>query len=729
MKKIISTLKTLNYNIKQVIWNIYKLLHCSNLYVVLQPLCKINAVRTRGINPSYKSFSTKKQGTNSVGFSALWVPYFGFIFIILCVLNFAVIPVSAEEYEKVECVILLDVSGSMGAMEGTNEYVPAKGSDPMADGTRISLEAIKAFTFECPHYVSVELSLIVFNDKFVTVTKSPVNISTKEGKASLNKDLDNIFNNKISGDINCWSGNTDIEQPLEEAKKILSKTTDKNIKKGVLLFTDGELYFIDKEGRRDQMKIDKSKKKCEDKVTEFKEKDINLFIIGLISEEQNDESSDDPDKLVEFLNRLGKKAGRDPRIVYKNKGDKLDRIHEYFLDFYSALIGGTTIEPPIEIKIDGTMQERPFNIYGEITREVNIFVSTDKKLDEIKIYHRGDGGKNSEMTYDKNVTIEKSVKVANVKVKDPPDGELVVAFQGTKNDIAKITPIYLHKVALECLKNDTGNTFDVYLKNEFENKRVELQRIYEDADCSFMLIDKQGKEQKVEGKINKNGDGYTVDISNAGEGEYSLESLMNLKDYFSYSNTFTGIMVEPETIGAPSTENTVTESAVAAEDTVESTSTPGTCIVGSGSRLAVLILGIIVMLILAFLIFSFKEVKHKIIFMDGIDKRKCTITRKDPFWITTDEYAKHDNDRMYVVDCRGKSSFENRGDLAKIEAVYSFLPLPRFYKKIRIIDEKCNEDEIKMDPIENPISPPDNIYLNFTSSEGEFLEVKFTYNE
>ena len=131
------------------------------------------------------------------------------------------------------------------------------------------------------------------------------------------------------------------------------------------------------------------------------------------------------------------------------------------------------------------------------------------------------------------------------------------------------------------------------------------------------------------------------------------------------------------------------------------------------------VLLIVAFIIITAIIICSKKVTHIIIFADDETKTEYIVTKREPLIIIADKNSEHEN--KYIVDCYG--AFSNI-DIAKIQATHRGIPLPRFYKDIKII--VIDEDELTINSaIETTITPPDNIAIEFTNSINERFTLKF----
>lgn len=459
-----------------------------------------------------------------------------FLIIISLILNFMSIPisVSASEIEsrQMEFVILLDVSASMGApTEG------APGADPMQNGTRLSIEAIKNFIWKSPSYADTRISLIVYHHSAETVFKK-LNIRTN------GKNVSNYLDNVLKGNINImqdiWNGSTNIEEPLKLAKDILNETTDASIKKGVILFTDGRVeidpqHYAGPAPWRSPKAIE-IENECMKIVGEFNKENIKFYSVGLNDMDRRDFPTLDP----EFLEKLGEIAEQEPFIVDRLAGDDLDNLIKEFEKIFSDFWGLPIGEPRGESIFAGIPHSEPINIYGEITREVNISITTRKLLNYIKVYTPN----NENAVYDSrrennadNIIVNQSVKVSNIKIINPIDGEWIIEIEGSEDDTVKINQINLYEGSIKSSPKD-GNKHDVWLFNDDTGKRIVLPRIYnpEEVDFYCVLIGKSNQlANNVEWEINDQGNGYEIDVSNLPPDEYILNAKLVSKDgYFTY---------------------------------------------------------------------------------------------------------------------------------------------------------------------------------------------------
>jgi len=442
--------------------------------------------------------------------------------ILICVLSgFASTPihVSAADYEQIECVILLDVSGSMGWIG--QDY----GSDPQReDGTRVSIEAIKAFINNCPSYIDMKISIVVYNHECVKVTENPINILTN-GTDLIKRDLEKILKNQIDG-ITCWSGMTDIAKPLEEARKILDKNTGASVKKGVLLFTDGKIEIYDENSKRDEKKEKNSSDKCKTIVENFKKDGINFYSIGLNGGDSAGNGSIDR----EFLDDLGVRIDKPPYIVDTVTGENLDKLIDYFLDVYVDLIGAQK-KVSEDIPIIGARQEQSFNIYGDITREVNISITSGKQLTSMQVYYD-----NKDVTSSNDISVSMEKMSTTVKIINPDDGDWKIIFQGTAGDSAKMTQIHLYDLSMKCVRD--SDIFKVYLFNEFKKQKVTLPRIYKESLFKPKLIDKYDNEHDIGWKMDEEENGYEVNVSELRKkmepGLYSTKFELEKEGYFTH---------------------------------------------------------------------------------------------------------------------------------------------------------------------------------------------------
>ena len=459
------------------------------------------------------------------------------------IISMSPMSVSASEIEsrQMEFVVLLDVSASMGAdREG------APGADPMQNGTRLSIEAIKNFIWKSPSYADVRISLIIYHHDVAMVFKK---LNVRTNGDSVSDYLDSILRGDANIMENIWNGSTNIKNPLQMAKEILDETIDTSVKKGVILFTDGRIeidsYHPDGPAPRGSLKAIQVENECVSLVEEFKKSNIHFYSVGLNDiDHRNLETLD-----REFLRKLGIAAEQEPFIVDKlsTPPDNLDKLIE---DFEKIFRDFWDIPPrdPTEVNIKpGIPHSESINIYGEITREVNISITTGRLLNYIKVY----APNNDEVIYDSirarnpdNVIVNQSVKISNIKIIDPPNGEWIIEIEGSEGDTVKINQIHLYEISILCIpKEENKRIYNVYLFNNSTQRRVTSETsAYEDAILSYAIINKSDLRNMnnidINWEINEQRDGYEIDLSNLPPGEYRLDLSITKEEYFNFIEPF-----------------------------------------------------------------------------------------------------------------------------------------------------------------------------------------------
>jgi hypothetical protein len=732
--------------------------------------------------------------------------------LICLLLSLTFVPTFANSFtdsnEKLEIVIILDVSGSMGNATG------GKGSDPLNENTRFSIEAIKAFIWSCPADIDMNVSLIIFNGTSVIVTES-VNVNNRHGRDSIigtediRGDLDRILHGMVGtnnvterrlrdvrGEKSTipWQGNTDIEAALKDADEILNKIEDPNVKRGVLLFTDGEIEIQEtaERSKRD------SELNCVDIVKGFvtSNNEIKFYSVGLhgVGDTFN----------KDFLYELSgvDERVKDPFLVNLNEDDELQRIIHHFSSIFADFVGATIKEEPDSVSLEGEPQPFSFNIYGEITREVNISIVTPRAMERnVRVYDAAVNG--NDMTDTDMVNINYSQKLVHIKILKPTDGkDWTIIFTGNEGDTAEITQIHLYDLSLRCVRhNNNDNKFDIFLYNEITRERVILPRIYENANLTATLVDRHKREHLVDWEINEKGDGYEIDLSNIGlsnfeimSGIHSLRILLEEEGYFWFREIYyeddvqisicsnckfsvdkcechdlslcqtcnlTSVDCECPICSECefSKDNCICPPAAICSECVFSINdcicyiclecghVDGKCICPcecgkkccekcNGTTKCDVVncdkcypvpapWGLIITIALigtAFAICIIFKVTHKIRFEDV--EELFYVSDKNPLFITTNEDAKYKN--QYIISAHNHESLKGN-DLVKIEAMYSLLPLPIFFGKLKITSLIFDESkEIKMESsISDLFTPPqDDVELTF-SSGGDSLTIRF----
>jgi hypothetical protein len=713
--------------------------------------------------------------------------------LISILLNFIITPISSANSaipnEQLDVVILVDISGSMNDRRDSRGRNIA-GSDPNVevDGiqTRFTIEAIQNLVWNCPPQVDMNVSLVVFNDNPQVITESPVNVNRFTNPNGV-KDIEDYLQDILGM---AWNGNTNIVGALREAKRILWSgddvdealqdderewAVDDSVTKGIILFTDGE-HNVPPLTMSNGIAI----------VERFTQSESNHFYsVGLHARTENPNVSVTFNQ--EFLENLGGSF-----IVNPNIGQNLTSVTSHLEKIFAGLVPdihpvGDTINYPM----DGTVQSFPFDVYGEITSVVTVTITTENtKLQDIRILLNG-----NEVPHEINipietpwgeVTVRQFARTVNVNILEPSDGKWEIHFKG-ETGTARITRLRTHRLSL---RRDENN---IFLFNELSQSRVTLQRVYEDSVFTSRVIEQNG-QRNVSSSVSENG--FMLDLSNLQSGRLPLSASISLSRYNEFTgedeeyfptvslldNDFIdvpcrcGLIHCNECTGKQKCDDSnciecfhdckcglihceECENNIKCEDETclqchcvckecgcyncfdggkcdicgcENCFNDGNCgecltctPIGGGIALFI----ICVVLIVVFIIMM-KKVRHKIKFENTEDL--FYVTHKSPLIITANESADHDN--SYVVSSHNYESLRGL-DLAKIEAVHSLIPMPIFYRKLKITslledsyETEEENDRIEMDAtVDNPIMPQDDIALIFNSNTGESLTLKFDY--
>ena len=690
------------------------------------------------------------------------------------ILSFISVPVfsttSASGNEQLEVVILLDVSNSMNdSPRDHGELI--RGSDPEVEiegvRTRFTIEAIQNFIWNCPPQVDMHVSLVVFNDSATIVTESSINVNkttNPNGIGDVEEYLDQILRNEEG---KWWRGLTNIVDALEKSESIFDDVGD-SVTKGIILFSDGE--HTASSDKRVGVQI----------VEDFTQPELNHFYsIGLhaVTNNPNETTTFNED----YLNELGEKAGRPPFIVNPNIGQNLTRVVYHLEGIFADLAtdvhqAGDSISFPM----DGTIQSFPFDVYGEITRGVTVTITTEiTKLKDIKILVNGD-----EVSYiidDSNntdfgeITVRQSPRTVNVSILNPIDGDWEIYFRGTGDETAQITRLKTHRLSLE----RDGNR--IFLFNELSQRAVGLQRVYDDAEFVCSVVGESGQKSFVSSRVSTNG--FELDFSNVPSGEYQLTATMvvnwfneftqQTEAYFPLVKLEELILIgcdcgfaccaeckgdeecgdineckdcypcdlkccvvckgnmrcDNETCSICYCDCNECGCTVCFEDGeckkcgCVNCFEDGKCGECVSCNVGWIVFGISCVILVIVIKIMMIKVPHKIRFENSEDP--LYISHKSPLFITANESADYNN--QHIVPSYNCESFKGN-DLAKIEAVHNFIPMPIFYRKLKITPLFEEGSEIEMDAsVDNPVTVQDDIALTFRSGIGESLTVRFDY--
>ena len=501
-----------------------------------------------------------------------------FIYFIItaCLFTAAVItPVHADgSSRRAEFVILLDVTPSMGTAGS------ADGNDPeQRDGSdsiyRISTEAIKFFTELCltDPRVDVTLSLIVYHGGFddtatwgphlATVFESR-DIRRAEDFEYVKGKIGEILSGKVTcintkEEFICWNrGYTDITPPLLEAQRILSGPPSEAVKKGILLFTDGNIQLQDESGNA----VNNIKDACKDIVRGLKSSDIKFYPVGLMGRAEFDEVFlADLAEIHEYI--LDTPLLVDRTSENEEEWDDITKIHDFFEKIFRDLFGIPQREPVIFRPNENDYGHRePIEVSG-ITREIAIVITHGSEL-ELSIYATGEDGEEILMNDDPSVTISKSATYLIITIRDPVHSSWAIEVIGTEGDRIGINVIPFDDISITLsLIEGQDNLYDIYLFDNFipdgsahSRGRINSEEIYETLDFTALLINTADQRRSnIGGYINEHKDGYEVRIpGNLQSGEYIMRISMKIDGHFHEEIDVLLNIEQPEEILILSTE-------------------------------------------------------------------------------------------------------------------------------------------------------------------------------
>lgn len=384
---------------------------------------------------------------------------------------------STKTAKNLDVVLVMDKSGSM------------KKSDP----DRTSIEAAKMF-IDMIKKSGANVSIVEFADG--AKMDGMVSVENDSSKKELKDTLKGI---KFDGDY------TDTGSALLKAVETLKNNGNKDNKKAIILFSDGniEVNSNNRTSQNSKVDIQKSIKECNDL-------GYSIYSVGLIN--GNDSQSD----ISEFENLMKDTAEKtDGKYI---RADNVEDLPQFFSELLQTL-DGIKGEELGSLTANGDYQTIDFKITNSNVLEANILILHNEKVKDVKLINPD--GKEVDLSSD-GFVYSKSSKYTVIKMLKPEKGNWKMKVKGVSSDNINISLIYNYDLELvSSVSKDSASkgekvTVDAYFN--YEDKKLEDKDFYGSVEANAIVRDSKNKETTV--KLNYKEDGYTGDIELKQYGDY-----------------------------------------------------------------------------------------------------------------------------------------------------------------------------------------------------------------
>ena len=438
--------------------------------------------------------------------------------------------VADTDREKVEIVLLLDVSGSMNTAD---PEITVKGLK-----SRISTEVAMLFTQRYPSDTDLFIKLIPYSSKVYNGFES-VNISTELGRAEFEEIVQKTLEDDRGTDtipgFNSWKYQTNIGLAMKRAAEHL-ELSDAS-KKSVILFTDGRIELPAGE-------IDESYRQAEEAKNTLESIGAPVHCVGLNYQGNNVDKD-----YLEYLSGSDSVPGI--TVLASDRSGLLG----VFNQVYEAVFPNSQTSDPdddieVEIKPD-VPSEESIRIYGDAVREANISLISTAPLRTVRVT-APNGSEIAFVDYVNNkseianpdnclVTSTPTNLTANIKLLRPMDGDWLVEVTGEEGT-AIISQLYLFDLELRDSVKDTpyyvgeNVKFDVTIQNSENKDHIKSESIYTGADAATakatVLRSSTGDVYGTyQGMLNSSSDGFDFSVQITETGRYEIELAVQHKQF------------------------------------------------------------------------------------------------------------------------------------------------------------------------------------------------------
>ena len=377
-----------------------------------------------------------------------------------------------ENYEPVDVVLVIDISGSMKT----------------SDADRNVLKAARMFVNMMPAQDS-RIAVVGFNDSAVTYT-------TKDGEAAYYEldDLQNIGNVHDILDTVEYTRDTGIGFGLSEAVSLMSSNDRDGCQKAIVLFSDGV------DDLKSQVDYQDSQDKLAEAVVWAGQNNCPIYSVGF-NYQMEDGTGSLGEAGVEKLQYISEHTG-----AFLKEVNTLDEIEENFMQILAEICRLKYHEVD-EIPGDGEYHEVPVDVTtGVIEMNIRIACDTADALRSGTIQLKDPSGNEFLLEKNEKCFYDLEERSASLKIVKPATGEWTLVLDGIEGENIKIGLLNHYSISLNAYPvvpegNDentvyVGDTVGIVCEITDENGQNADEAMYQELNFASALVDSRADEEE-----------------------------------------------------------------------------------------------------------------------------------------------------------------------------------------------------------------------------------------